>query len=186
VKIIGGTYRNRLLKAPKSDKTRPTLAIVRKAVFDIIQGSIPEARFLDLFAGSGLMGLEALSRGAAHTTFVENDRAALHTIKENIRILGLQNQCTLLAWDVKRALHACAKKKQAFDVIYVDPPYDRAMKTLPELLLFIDSHQLLAPGGTLFLEMRAPSPPPNVALITLHFVSSRTFSDTILHQWRTR
>jgi 16S rRNA (guanine(966)-N(2))-methyltransferase RsmD len=184
VKIIGGTYRNRLLKAPKSDTTRPTLAILRKAVFDILQPTIADATFLDLFAGSGLMGLEALSRGAAHATFVEKDRAALRTIKENVSTLKVQDQCAILALDALRALHTFAKKKQQFDIIYMDPPYANAEQILPEYLLFIDAHALLAPGGTLFLEARAPATPPGVALAALHFVNSRTFSDTILHQYR--
>lgn len=184
MKIIGGAYRNRLLKAPKSDTTRPTLAILRKAVFDILQPCITDATFLDLFAGSGLMGLEALSRGASHATFVENDRAALRTIRENIHTLGVQDQCTLLPLDALRAMRTCAKKKQPFDIIYIDPPYDAGDKLLPELLLFIDAHDLLAPGGTLFLEARAPATPPDVPLAALHFVNSRTFSDTILHQYR--
>lgn len=184
MRIIGGAYRNRLLKAPKSDTTRPTLAVLRKAVFDILQPCIADARFLDLFAGSGLMGLEALSRGAAHATFVENDRTALRIIQENINTLGVQDQCAILALDALRALHICAKKKHPFDVIYIDPPYAVAKKILPELLLFIDAQALLSPGGTLFLETRAPAPPPDVALAALHFVNSRTFSDTVLHQYR--
>lgn len=184
MKIIGGIYRNRLLKAPQSDKTRPTLAILRKAVFDILQACITDAAFLDLFAGSGLMGLEALSRGAAHATFVENDRAALRIIKENISTLAVQDHCAILPMDSLRALSACAKKKQQFDIIYIDPPYAIAKSIFPELLLFIDAHALLAPGGTLFLEARAPALPPDVALTALHFVNSRTFSDTVLHQYR--
>jgi 16S rRNA (guanine966-N2)-methyltransferase len=69
LRIIGGQFKNRLLKAPKGSKTRPTLAILRKAVFDMLQFTIPDARFLDLFAGSGVMGIEALSRGAGHAAF---------------------------------------------------------------------------------------------------------------------
>jgi 16S rRNA (guanine966-N2)-methyltransferase len=170
LKIIGGTYRNRLLKAPKSDTTRPTLAVLRKAVFDILQPTIAEATFLDLFAGSGLMGLEALSRGAAHATFVEHHPTALRAIKENISMLKVQDQCAILALDAQRALRTFAKKKYQFDIIYMDPPYAVAEKILPEYLLFI--------------EARAPAKPPGIALTAMHFVNSRTFSDTVLHQYR--
>ena len=92
LRIIAGEFRNRLLKSPKSLQTRPTLAILRKAVFDILQPYIHQAHFLDLFAGSGLMGIEALSRGASHTTFVDNDRNAIRCIRENISLLNLQKR----------------------------------------------------------------------------------------------
>jgi len=186
MRIIGGSYRNKLLKAPKGDKTRPTLAILRKALFDIVQAHITDVHFLDLFAGSGLIGLEALSRGAAHTTFVENDRAALHAIKENIKILHLEKQTSILPFDALHALRTLAKKKKAFDIIYIDPPYTliESSPILHDLLLFIDTHALLAKEGILFIEAPASVKPPALTLTSLQHLNSRTFSDTILHQYR--
>jgi 16S rRNA (guanine966-N2)-methyltransferase len=188
MKIIGGTYRSRLLKAPKGSATRPTLAISRKALFDILQADIEGAHFLDLFAGSGLIGLEALSRGAAHTTFVENDRSALHVIKENIQTLHVEQQTSILSFDALHALRTLAKKKKAFDIIYIDPPYAliESAPILSELLLFIDTHALLKTDGTLFIEAPAGLAPPALTLPSLQLLNSRTFSGSALHLYRTR
>ena len=90
LRIIGGKFKGRLIKTPKGEKTRPTSAILRKAVFDICQNQITDARFLDLFAGSGAMGLEALSRGASHATFVERDKHSVSCLKENLALLNLR------------------------------------------------------------------------------------------------
>ena len=92
LRILGGTFRNRLLKSPKGEQTRPTLAVMRKSVFDILQTQIEGAAFLDLYAGSGAMGLEALSRGASHATFVDANRFALSCIEDNICLLKVENQ----------------------------------------------------------------------------------------------
>ena len=188
MKIISGNYRNRLLKAPKGEKTRPTLAILRKALFDIVQSYIVDAHFLDLFAGSGLIGLEALSRGAAHTTFVEKERAALQAIKENIQALHVETQTEILPYDALRALRTCAKKRKAFDIIYIDPPYTLIERTpiLSDLLLFIDSHKLLRQEGALFIEAPAHTLPPTLSLTSIYYLNSRTFNGTILHQYRAK
>jgi 16S rRNA (guanine966-N2)-methyltransferase len=188
VKIIGGTCRGRLLKTPKGEKTRPTLAILRKAVFDILHTHVEGAHILDLYAGSGAMGLEGLSRGAHHATFVETDRNAFRCIEENTRLLGLQDQCTLLSYDVLLALKKMAKESHQYDIIYVDPPYAPAAKhhLLQDILLFLDTHPLLRPEGRLFLEEATP-PTLNVHALSLSqliHVDTRTFSRSALHQFR--
>lgn len=188
LRIIGGTFRNRLLKTPKGDQTRPTLAVMRKAVFDILQSQVEDAQFLDLYAGSGAMGIEALSRGAKHATFVETDRHAFRCIEENTRLLKVQESCTLLSYDVSIALKKLIKDGKQFDIIYADPPYAPAAKLslLQEILLFIDSNPLLTQGGKLFLEEAAPAA-LNIAHIPLSkliHVDTRTFSRSTLHQFR--
>lgn len=188
LRIIGGALRNRLLKTPKGEQTRPTLAVMRKAVFDILQSQIEDARFLDLYAGSGAMGLEALSRGAAHATFVESHRNAFRCIEENTRLLEVQDQCTLLSYDVLLALKKMAKEGKHFDIVYVDPPYAPAAKLRlhQEILLFFDTHPLLNAGGRLFLEEAAPPVLKNelMPLSSLSHVDTRTFSACALHQFR--
>lgn len=186
LRIIGGLFRNRLLTSPKSEKTRPTLAIMRKAVFDILQSQVEDIQFLDLYAGSGAMGLEALSRGAAHVTFVESNRFALNAIHENCRTLKVEEQCTLVNFDCKLALKKFAKEEKHFDIVYVDPPYIAAGRLIEEILSFFDTHPLLNPGGVLFLEEAAPPllNPKTLALSTLHHVDTRTFSRSTLHQFR--
>jgi 16S rRNA (guanine966-N2)-methyltransferase len=187
LRIIGGAFRNRPLKSPKGEQTRPTLAIMRKAVFDILQDKIQGASFLDLFAGSGAMGLEALSRGAAHATFVETNRQALHCIEDNFKILKVGPQCTLIGYDCFLALKTLAKKRQRFDIVYVDPPYLATVHLglFHDILTFFDLHPLLNPGGTLFLEeSKFPSlKPEDLSLKNLHYINSRTFSCSVLHQF---
>lgn len=92
MRIIGGKLRNREIKTPKGEKTRPTVAKLRRSFFDMLQDQILQTHFLDLFAGSGAMGIEALSRGAKRATFVEKDRQAFHCIKENLKMLGLEDK----------------------------------------------------------------------------------------------
>jgi 16S rRNA (guanine(966)-N(2))-methyltransferase RsmD len=188
LKIISGRFRSRLLKTPKGEKTRPTLAVMRKAVFDILQSEIEDACFLDLYAGSGAMGLEALSRGASHATFVESHRPAFCCIEENTRQLDVQKSCTLISYDTRLALKKMARDGQSFDIAYADPPYAPAakLKLLQEILLFFDTHSLLHPGGKLFLEEAFPPilKPDLLPLNTLRHVDTRTFSRSTLHQFQ--
>jgi len=99
MKIGGGVFGGRVLKTPKGEQTRPTTGLVRAAVFNVCQG-IEGFRVLDLFAGSGAMGLEALSRGAAWVTFVEQHKQAAKCIRENVEMLGVQPQCQILCMPV--------------------------------------------------------------------------------------
>lgn len=145
LRMIAGTFKGRLLKTPKSTSTRPTQGMLREAIFNICQNEISGARFLDLFAGSGAMGLEALSRGASHSTFVEQNRQAIACIKENISLLGVEPKTRLIPTDASRALTLLAT--QQFDLIYIDPPYDTPFPLAPVA-------PLLAPNGILFLEER--------------------------------
>src|SRR5580700_58901 len=99
MRIISGKYRGRVLSAPKSKLTRPSSSLVRGAVFNILQDSVEGAEFLDLFAGSGLVGLEALSRGAKHATFVEKENNALVALTKNVKSLGVGAESTILRGD---------------------------------------------------------------------------------------
>jgi 16S rRNA (guanine966-N2)-methyltransferase len=186
-RIIGGSFRNRPLKAPKGEQTRPTLAVMRKAVFDILQNKIEGAFFLDLYAGTGAMGLEALSRGAAHVTFVETDHQALHCIEDNFRMLKIESKCTLMRYDCLLALKKLAKEMQKFDIAYADPPYAAAIRSnlLHDILAFFDTHSLLNSEGTLFLEEATPSSlkPKILSLTHLRYIDTRSFSRSILHQF---
>lgn len=188
LRILGGALRNRLLKSPKGIKTRPTLAIMRKATFDIVQFKIEGAQFLDLFAGSGAMGIEALSRGAAFSTFVDQDRSAVHCLKDNLQLLHLEDKTQLLSSDIWHALRYLLKKKASFDIIYIDPPYKMSQNTplLQELLTFIDTHRLLNTKGALFIEESTPPtlPSDSLSLKALSYIDSRTFSHSILHQYQ--
>ena len=104
------------------------------------------------------MGLEALSRGAGHATFVETDKQAFRCIEENTRLLDVQDQCAMMSYDVLLALKKMVKADKHFDIVYVDPPYAPAAKLrlLQEILNFFDAHPLLNPGATIFSKRATP------------------------------
>jgi len=121
VRIIAGDFKGRRIKTPATDKVRPTADRVREAWFNILQGSIPGARVLDLFAGSGALGFEALSRGAVSVDFVEKHTASLRVLHANASLLNVEGQVTIHRTDALRfteRLHA-----SAYDVAFADPPY---------------------------------------------------------------
>jgi 16S rRNA (guanine966-N2)-methyltransferase len=130
VRIIAGEWRGRRISAPKGDAVRPTLDRVREAWMSMVHTSLPEARVLDLFAGSGALGLEALSRGAARVDFLENDPRAFRVLRENIELLGAGDRCTVHREDALAFLllkvsagDEAGQAVRAYDVAFADPPY---------------------------------------------------------------
>src|SRR5215813_9049846 len=121
IEIVAGEFRRRRLKTPAGDKTRPTSGRVREAWFNILQASIPGARVLDLFAGSGALGLEALSRGAVSAEFVERGRPALEALRANIAALGVGDRATVHRGDAVRFVERLQPGQ--YDVAFADPPY---------------------------------------------------------------
>ncbi|HEV3270264.1 MAG TPA: 16S rRNA (guanine(966)-N(2))-methyltransferase RsmD [Candidatus Rhabdochlamydia sp.] len=183
LRILGGTFRGRLLKSPKTKLTRPTLAVLRKAVFDILHNKIKDALFLDLFAGSGAIGIEALSRGASHVAFVDNNPLAIRCLKENIQLLQLEKQSSILLCSYKQALKQLLKKEIQFDIAYIDPPYELSLKTtiLQEVFALFDHSCLIKPGGIVFIEETTHS---QFELKSFDFVNVRKFSGTLLQQYQ--
>ena len=152
MRIIAGTHRGSRIAAPKGLDTRPTGDRVREAAFNLI-GPVEGARVLDLFAGSGAMGLEALSRGAAGVTFVESDRAACRTIAENLerlRLTGARITCGDAVW-------ALRQETRAYDLVLVDPPYGEWTALEPKLAEQLP--RVLAPDGLLVVETAARTEP---------------------------
>lgn len=182
LRIIGGRFRNHSLFSPKGDQTRPTSGLVRKAIFDICQGDIEGAFFLDLFAGSGAMGLEALSRGASHTTFVDASRLACQCINKNLKHLKLENEATVLCGSVLTLLNRLAPPNP-FTLIYIDPPYDQGF--LPEVLKKIDQASLLAPHSRIFAEESAISilEIENLQLNHLKMVQKRRYGNSTIAEF---
>jgi 16S rRNA (guanine966-N2)-methyltransferase len=121
MRIIAGRWRGHPLKAPPGSGTRPTTDRVREAWMSMLQPVLAGAEVLDLFAGSGGLGLEALSRGAHHATFVERAVPAVHTLRDNIRRLGAESMTTVVRGDAMK--YAAALEPGAFDIVLADPPY---------------------------------------------------------------
>jgi 16S rRNA (guanine966-N2)-methyltransferase len=152
--------------------------MLREAVFNICAGWIENARFLDLFAGSGAMGLEAISRGASFATFIEKDGRTAQCIHENASLLEIESQVQILALDARQAL---SQLISPYDLIYIDPPYEKEVHELFDLIL---KKNLLAPQGLLFLEERFRAKAPPLCSPSLELVGSRRFGIAHLHQFR--
>ena len=155
LQICGGKHKKRKLITPKSTHIRPTTSKLRETVFNICQHQIKGANFLDLFAGSGAIGLEALSRGATHTTFVEKNHLSIISIKRNIAFLGEKEHTTLIRGNVLTVLPLL---QDSFDLIYADPPYAKGIGT--QILAAIDCLLILKKSGLLFIEDTNFKEPP--------------------------
>jgi 16S rRNA (guanine966-N2)-methyltransferase len=150
VRIIAGTRRGHTIYAPKGRDTRPTSDRVRENVFNIL-GAVEGAVVLDLYAGSGAMGLEALSRGAARAVFVERDGDAVRAIERNLERLRLK--ATVLRQDAVTALAGEAAAGRKYDLVLVDPPYEMYTEIEPQLARYLPA--LLADGGVIVVETDA-------------------------------
>ncbi len=150
MRVIAGSAKGRKLKAPEGLHTRPTTDRLKEALFGSIQFEISGAAFLDLFAGSGGIGIEALSRGARTLDLVEQDAKALFCIRQNIRELSFERQTRIWAMPVERALKELAKEKRVFDIIFMDPPYLKGWENKTAAL--IAQYSLLGPKGLLIIE----------------------------------
>jgi 16S rRNA (guanine(966)-N(2))-methyltransferase RsmD len=151
MRIVAGSRRGARIFAPKGLDTRPTGDRVREAAFNLI-GPVDGAEVLDLFAGSGAMGLEALSRGAARATFVEQDETAARTIVRNLEKLRLR-EAVVLRDDAGRKLAADAAAGNRYDLVLVDPPYRMLATFLPALAAYVPA--VLSPGGLAVVESDA-------------------------------
>lgn len=175
MRIVAGTHRGRRIVAPAGAATRPTSDRVREAVFSIV-GPVEGLDVLDLFAGSGAMGLEALSRGAASATLVERSPRAVACIRRNAEALGLGDRVRVVPRDWRAALRAEQVARRAFGLCLVDPPYSvtgRVVAGIGALLA-----PVLAPPGIVVIERSAASPPPEPTGLDIATRTDRTYGDT--------
>lgn len=187
--IIAGLFRRQRLITPKSHQVRPTSNRLREALFNICQHSIQGAHFLDIFAGSGAMGFEALSRGAGCVTFIEMHKEAIQCIKTNAVNLGVQDKIQVLHHDAFIMLKWLNKQGKTFDIIYADPPYQTyaahsGLFYSTEIVKWIDTHPLLNPQGTLFIEEDFRSQPELKELTTISLKDSRRFGHSVLQKYQ--
>jgi 16S rRNA (guanine(966)-N(2))-methyltransferase RsmD len=143
MRIIAGRFKGRRLVAPEGASVRPTSDSLRETLFNVLGQSTDGWRVLDAFAGTGALGLEALSRGAAHVTFVERDRSALDALTKNVRACGAEDACVIIRGDFERW-----KAGERFDLVLLDPPYDGTDLDRAAAA----GAALVAPGGRLVLE----------------------------------
>lgn len=153
MRVIGGSRRGMKLRTAPGRETRPTADRVKEALFDIIAADVPGARVLDLFAGSGALGIEALSRGAASAVFVERSPRALAALRANLEHTRFLEVATVIPGDAFRTLARLGREGAQFDLVFVDPPYAAALG--PRCLQALADENLLAPGGLVVVEHEA-------------------------------
>jgi 16S rRNA (guanine(966)-N(2))-methyltransferase RsmD len=150
MRVIGGNARGRRLKVPKGQTTRPTAARVKEALFNILPHDLSGARVLDLFAGTGNLTIEALSRGAAAAIMVDSSFESGKVIRENLRRLHLTDRTKVWIMPAARALRLLARHGDTFDMIFLDPPYDR--QWIDRTLQIIAQEKLLRGSGMVIAE----------------------------------
>ncbi len=185
--VTSGRYVRRKMTVPRGDVVRPTPSMVRSAVFDIarhLRGE-PFNHFLDCFAGSGIMGIEALSRGAADVVFVEYFRSACHAIENNLQSLGEPHATHLIRRDVRKAVTSLSEQGRTFDGIYMDPPY-REVEMRDELLERLGPLHLLSGDGLLMVEYQTRYPAPPETLAGFSLLTSRKWGETMVNFYGTQ
>jgi len=161
MRIIAGEAHGRRLKAPRGLHTRPTSARARESIFSrlAVRMDLAGVRVLDIFAGSGSLGIESLSRGASFVNFIDSSRDAASAIRDNLAQLGLADRARVIVSDVRRALGELGNSHEAFDLVFVDAPFKDDMSA--EVLTLLGGLDLVAPGGWIVVEQskRAPDAP---------------------------
>jgi 16S rRNA (guanine966-N2)-methyltransferase len=172
LQVHGGEARGRRLETPKG--IRPTQGLIKEAIFNALDSAVPEATVVDLFAGSGALGLEALSRGASRSTFVERDDKALQTIRRNLRTLAYEERATVERSEVTRWLRTHPDEVRAASLVLMDPPYNDPV--LDRALTLLDG--LLGEGATVVVERATRQTLP--ALPRLRPSRERRYGDTLV------
>ncbi|HLK03549.1 MAG TPA: 16S rRNA (guanine(966)-N(2))-methyltransferase RsmD [Candidatus Acidoferrum sp.] len=154
MRIIAGTYRSRILRSLKSQSLRPTSDRLRETLFNILSPEVAASRFLDLYAGTGAIGIEALSRGASEVVFVENHAAAVKLIKENLALLKITSGVQVISGNAVESLaKLAARNSSPFDLVFLDPPY-AAEAEYEQLLRALGTSSLISPTSIVIAEHR--------------------------------
>src|SRR5262249_55103311 len=203
MRVVTGEAKGRKLKTPKIPGTRPIMDRVKTALFDILSSEVEKARFLDLFAGTGSVGIEALSRGAAHATFIEMNHKILQLVRENLQITGLADRAETIRSDAFKFLQtyqihsapsasteaAMPTKKdhrRIYDIIYIAPPQYEELAA--RALALVDSSTLFATEALIIVQIHPKERPGVVAVECKHFELSdeRRYGSTLLMFYRHR
>ena len=181
MRVIAGEFKRRGIDGPPGDTRglRPTSDRVRESLFNLIGLRVEDAVFLDLYAGTGAVGIEALSRGARSVTFVENAASCLAVLRGNLKRLNLEERCDILPISVADALPRLARAGRRFDIVFADPPYD--MDTLPRLVEALGAGELLTSNPLVVCEQR--SEPETRETGVLRLSDLRKYGKTRIALW---
>lgn len=181
VRVIGGSRRGFRLQALPGRNTRPTADRIKESLFNILAPRLPDARVLDLFAGTGALGIEALSRGASHAHFVEQAPKAVAVLRANVARTRFDDAATIIVADVFRALPRLAKEGARFDLVFIDPPYAAAVgRRTIETAAALD---LLSPDGLVVVEHTLEEDMPD-RIENLSKIRSARYGRTVLTFYR--
>jgi 16S rRNA (guanine(966)-N(2))-methyltransferase RsmD len=177
MRIISGKAKGKKLYSPKGKGIRPTADRVKESVFNVLGERWQGIRVLDLFSGTGSLGLEAISRGAEQVVFVEKSKNALNVLRKNISLCGFDSHAVVMAMSVSRSLSLIGRKGESFQVIFADPPYRRGWveKTVEEIL----GHGILSEDGMVVIE-HAPSESPGTGNGRVVILKQKKYGDTAI------
>ena len=177
MRIISGTSKGRKLVTPRSQSLRPTSDRVKESIFNILQDDIVGKVVLDLFAGTGNLGIEALSRGAKKTIFVEKGRQALRLIQRNLTQFGLEERSEILPKDANRAIGILKQRGESFDLILMDPPYEKGL--IQRTLMKLNSYPIYHKDSILVIEHDRREPLSTV-MDGWNLIRQRRIGDTLI------
>ena len=181
MRISGGEAKGRLIRIPAGSRVRPTTDRVREALFNIFS-TVAEKTFLDLFAGSGIVGMEALSRGAAFSVFVEKDSRVAGALRERISGFGFTGRAEVMSAPVHKALDILRRSGKRFDVVFADPPYNEGLAV--ETIHLLENGELMAPGGVLVLQHSARETCGELKAVPMLLTDKRRYGETVLSFFR--
>ncbi|PIV23264.1 MAG: 16S rRNA (guanine(966)-N(2))-methyltransferase RsmD [Deltaproteobacteria bacterium CG03_land_8_20_14_0_80_45_14] len=177
MRIISGTSRGRKLVTPRNHFLRPTSDRVKESLFNILREEMGGKVVLDLFAGTGNLGIEALSRGAKKAIFVEKGRQALRLIQRNLTQFGLEEQSEILPKDANRAIGILKQRGECFDLIFMDPPYEKGL--IQKTLMQLNFHQIYHKDSILVIEHNRREPLPYI-MDGWNLIRQRRIGDTVI------
>jgi 16S rRNA (guanine(966)-N(2))-methyltransferase RsmD len=181
MRIIAGTARHRIIQSVPDSLTRPTTDRIKESIFNILNFRIPGSEILDLFAGTGNMGLEAISRGAKSSVFVDLRKVSIDTINKNIETLGFTSQSKVIMSEAEKALLCLSSKGYSFDIIFCDPPYHMGLD-IPAMEL-IESKRLLKRDGILIVRHHQKTKLPET-LGAIEMYRQKKYGDCIVSFYR--
>lgn len=152
MRVISGTLKGRMIKGYNIEGTRPTMDRVKESIFGSIQNYVKDSVVLDLFAGSGNLGIEAISNGGKYCYFIDNNKEVIKVLKDNINTFKIEDKCSIELNDYKKALDNFKSNNIKFDIIFIDPPYK--YKIIDDLIKIILKYNLLNNNGILVLEFQ--------------------------------
>ena len=177
LRIIGGTLKGKKLYSVHDTSIRPTADKLRESIFNILSQRVLDAVVIDLFAGTGALGIEALSRGAESALFIDNSKRALSVLRKNIYSCMLGQKANIIKWNIRQNLNCIKSKKQNFDLIFLDPPYDKNL--IKPTLLNLDKSHSLKNGACIVVEHSLFEPIPT-DLFAFDLFDQRKYGKTLV------